>query len=152
MAHQIDIQHASQQTNIPGDELIERWAQHALERYCSLATTEICIRIIDTEESQTLNAQYRQQNKPTNVLSFPYHDEDHAQTPCPLIGDLAVCAPVLTTEANEQKKSFDAHWAHIIIHGILHLLEYDHIKDEDAKIMEGIEINLMKELGFPNPY
>ncbi len=112
--------------------------------------TEMTIRVVDHEESKLLNYQYRQKNKPTNVLSFPF--EAPANIPIALLGDLIICHQVVNQEAIDQQKSYEAHWAHMGIHGTLHLLGYDHIDDTDAITMESLEIQLLKELNFPNPY
>ena len=109
---------------------------------------EVCIRICNETESQSLNATYRGIDRPTNVLSFSadvVSDE-------PILGDLAICWPVLVREADEQRKTIVAHAAHMVIHGVLHLLGYDHQTTADARLMEGIEIAVMSDLGVSNPY
>ena len=112
--------------------------------------TEVTIRIVGAEESQALNHQYRGRDYPTNVLSFPF--EAPAGITVPLAGDLVICAPVVETEAREQDKTLDAHWAHMVVHGMLHLQGFDHIKDDDAEVMEALEVRLLAQLGFGNPY
>jgi probable rRNA maturation factor len=107
---------------------------------------EITIRIVDNDESKNLNTIYRKKKYPTNVLSFLVHDEDH------LIGDIVLCAPVIEKEALEQLKNLEAHYAHLIIHGALHLYGYDHENKKDAEIMEEKEIKILTQLGFKNPY
>jgi probable rRNA maturation factor len=116
---------------------------------------ELTIRIVEEQESASLNKQYRKKNGPTNVLSFPFVMEN----PLPpelselnYVGDLVICAAVISREAKEQNKDLQAHWAHIVIHGCLHLLGYDHVKKEDALVMENIEIQLLQQLNYPNPY
>lgn len=111
---------------------------------------EITIRIVDEEESRQLNFNYRQQNKATNVLSFAI--EVPAEIDLPLLGDLVICAPVVIREAAEQNKPAESHWAHMVIHGILHLQGFDHVVDADAKAMENLEVKLLRELGYQNPY
>ena len=111
---------------------------------------ELTIRLVTPDESQQLNAEYRGKDKPTNVLSFPF--EAPPQVPIPLLGDLIVCVDVVEQEAAEQGKTTTAHWAHMIVHGCLHLLGYDHIKDDEAEIMEGLEREIMAQLGFSDPY
>ena len=111
---------------------------------------EISIRIVSSQESQFLNAQYRNKNKPTNVLSFESELPDFV--PSGLLGDLAICAQVVADEAKEQNKAIDAHWAHICIHGLLHLMGFDHIDETDAKEMEDIEIFVLAKLGIDDPY
>jgi len=111
---------------------------------------DVCIKIVDEAESQNLNYTYRSKDKPTNVLSFPSEIPDFVKSTH--LGDLAICAAVIEREAIEQSKPFDHHWAHISIHGILHLLGYDHIEDDDADEMEALEIDLLTKLGVENPY
>lgn len=112
---------------------------------------ELTIRIVDEDESSMLNATYRHKQGPTNVLSFPF------QAPVPdmalaWLGDLVICAPLVKREAEAQHKSLEAHWAHLIVHGMLHLQGYDHQTDNEAEAMEALEITLLQKMGFPNPY
>jgi len=107
---------------------------------------EITIRIVDNDESINLNNIYRKKKYPTNVLSFLVDDEVH------LIGDIVLCAPVIQKEALEQSKKLEAHYAHLIIHGALHLYGYDHENKKDADIMEAKEIKILTKLGYKNPY
>ena len=109
------------------------------------AETTLTIRIVDEAESQSLNNQYRKKNEPTNVLSFLINDK-------PLIGDIILCHAITKKEALAQKKSLDDHYAHLIIHGYLHLIGFDHTKNDDALIMENKEITVLKKLGIKNPY
>lgn len=112
--------------------------------------TEICISIVDSEISAQLNQTYRHKNGPTNVLSFTYESPPGiAKTS---LGDLAICAEIVESESLAQNKNTIAHWAHLTIHGMLHLLEYDHITEKDAIIMEPLEIKILQKLGFNNPY
>lgn len=113
-------------------------------------TGEICIKIIDTAESQNLNKTYRGKDKPTNVLSFPSDIPDFVESSH--LGDLAICASIVEQEAQDQNKHVIDHWAHLTIHGCLHLLGYDHIEDTEADKMEALEIELLAELGIGNPY
>ncbi|CAM8363014.1 COG0319 Predicted metal-dependent hydrolase [Candidatus Methylopumilus planktonicus] len=108
--------------------------------------SEITIRIVDNDESINLNNIYRKKKYPTNVLSFLVDDEVH------LIGDIVLCAPVIEKEALEQSKKLEAHYAHLIIHGALHLYGYDHENKKDADIMEAKEIKILTKLGYKNPY
>ncbi|MCR6650992.1 MAG: rRNA maturation RNase YbeY [Cellvibrionaceae bacterium] len=144
----VDVQIATSDENIPSDEDFRSWVAAALppDRLAS----EITIRVVGRDESQALNAQYRQQDKPTNVLSFPTDLPPELQIP--LLGDLVVCAGVVEHEAHEQGKSLAAHWAHMVVHGTLHLLGYDHESDEEAEEMEALEIRILGQLGFPAPY
>ncbi|MCW8881311.1 MAG: rRNA maturation RNase YbeY [Sedimenticola sp.] len=126
----------------------QKWAEAVLDN--RLDQVELVIRIVDLEESQQLNREYRGMDKPTNVLSFPFEapevvESDH-------IGDLVICAPVVAAEAAEQGKPLEAHWAHLVVHGVLHLLGFDHINDQQAEEMENLEVEILANLGFSNPY
>lgn len=148
---QLDVQLAVEnEHDLPTEEQLTLWATAALLNRTQYEEPEMTIRIVDEEESQELNYEYRGKDKPTNVLSFPF--EAPAHVPIPLLGDLIVCKQVVEREAIEQEKTLTSHWAHMIIHGCLHLLGYDHIDDEEAEEMEGIEKVLMAELGFEDPY
>lgn len=145
----LDLQIATDDNqNLPTEEQIMQWLNVILPQFMDNA--EITIRIVDEQESQQLNNTYRHKDKPTNVLSFPF--ESPIEIEVPLLGDLIICKQVVEAEAKEQHKSLTAHWAHMIVHGCLHLLGYDHILDEEAKEMENIEIDIMQQLGFNNPY
>jgi len=111
---------------------------------------EVCIKIIDETESQDLNNTYRRKDKPTNVLSFPSEIPDFVESSH--LGDLAICAPIVEQEAQAQNKNINHHWAHLTIHGCLHLFGYDHIEDQEAEEMEALEIEVLAELGIENPY
>ncbi|MFQ1008540.1 rRNA maturation RNase YbeY [Gilliamella apicola] len=145
----LDLQIATDDNqNLPTEEQIMQWLNVILPQFMDNA--EITIRIVDEQESQQLNNTYRHKNKPTNVLSFPF--ESPIEIEVPLLGDLIICKQVVEAEAKEQDKSLTSHWAHMIVHGCLHLLGYDHILDEEAEEMENIEIDIMQQLGFNNPY
>ena len=144
----LDLQLAASNTNLPTAEQFETWAVAALSD--SEEHFELTIRIVDTSEMQTLNASYRGKDKPTNVLSFPFEAPEHVELD--LLGDLVICADVVQAEAGEQNKEDTAHWAHMVIHGVLHLLGYDHINDIEAEEMEGLEIKILHDLGYVNPY
>jgi probable rRNA maturation factor len=126
------------------------WAKTTLQSLQPSA--ELTIRLVDPEEIIHLNAAYRQQNKPTNVLAFPVTLPKTVRLARPLLGDVVICAEVLSEESQTQAIDLKAHWAHIVIHGILHLAGYDHIKPEDASIMEAREVILLDKLGYDNPY
>ena len=143
----VDIQLATGENDIPADESFEAWAGTA---WLGDEDSEVTIRIVDSEESASLNAQYRNNTGPTNVLSFPF--EAPAGITVPLAGDLIICAPVVKKEAHDQRKTTTAHWAHMVVHGMLHLKGYDHIEDDEAEAMEACEIRLLAQLGFGNPY
>ncbi|WP_237067279.1 rRNA maturation RNase YbeY [Microbulbifer guangxiensis] len=144
----LDVQRASRATALPTDEQIRQWVLAALEGHRDEA--ELSIRIVDEAESQQLNRDYRGKDKPTNVLSFPA--ELPEEVDLPLLGDLVICAPVVAREAEEQHKASPAHWAHMVVHGTLHLLGYDHIEDAEAEIMEGLEVKVLAGLGIADPY
>ena len=136
----------------PTDEAIFGWVRHTLTQTASLPepTPELSVRITDNEEAADLNQTYRAKAGPTNVLSFPA--DVPAETRCGLLGDLVICAPLVQLEAAQQQKSEEAHWAHLVIHGVLHLLGHDHQIPAEAAQMEALEIDLLGLLGFPNPY
>lgn len=147
--YQIDIESNSTSQCIPDAGLLESWISAAL-RSQRLEEAEVSLYIVDEEESQELNAQYRGKDKPTNVLSFPADIPE--EVGLPLLGDLVVCAPVVEREASEQSKSLEAHWAHMLVHGCLHLLGFDHVLDDEAEAMEALETEIITGLGFPAPY
>ncbi|MFT7559133.1 MAG: putative rRNA maturation factor [Flavobacteriales bacterium] len=124
------------------------WIENALKSRAK--ETELSLRIVDRAEIQALNAQYRGKDTATNVLSFP--TDLPAELELPLLGDIIVCAEVVEREATEQNKSLNDHWAHMLIHGCLHLQGYDHIDDDEAEIMEGLETRLLAELSIVDPY
>jgi probable rRNA maturation factor len=144
----VDIDNACDAMNIPDDSTVQRWIATALVGLRQRAY--VSIRIVDEQESAELNHQYRHKNYATNILSFPSDLPEHYEPP--LLGDLAICAAVVQREAAEQHKSPDAHWAHMLVHGTLHLLGFDHIDDSDAAIMEAREITILHQLGFNDPY
>lgn len=148
MAIILDLQLASAEPNLPTAAEIQLWLETAILPF--LQQAEVTVRIVDNAESQQLNQQYRGKNKPTNVLSFPFQNPPGIELA--LLGDLVISAPVVASEAQAQGKSLPAHWAHMIIHGSLHLLGFDHINDSDAEEMEAEEILLLQQLGFTNPY
>lgn len=144
----IEIQTVHQASNLPDEQQIQGWVDAALQNHPS--DTEIVVRIVDEQESAELNQQYRHKSGPTNILSFPVDLPEGIELD--LLGDLVICAPVLEKEAIEQQKILADHWAHIIIHGVLHLLGYDHIEDGEAELMESKEISILNTLKIANPY
>src|SRR5690606_26014530 len=134
MTVEVDIQRATDAPDQPDDDSLIRWAALALR---DDPGKELTIRLVDAEESRTLNREYRNRDYPTNVLSFPA--DLPTELNIPLLGDLVICVPVVNREASEQRKSPDAHWAHMVIHGCLHLLGHDHIDDDEAEVMEQLE-------------
>ncbi len=145
----IDLQMAcEQETGLPTAEQIEQWATAAVKPQSD--EVEMTVRIVDEAESHALNLNYRGKDRPTNVLSFPFECPDEVELP--LLGDLVICRQVVEREAQEQDKPLMAHWAHMVVHGSLHLLGYDHIEDDEAEEMESLETQIMTELGFADPY
>jgi len=143
----VDIQRASDASDLPSDDSLVHWAELAL---ADKPGHELTIRLVDEAESRELNATYRGKDYATNVLSFP--SDLPPELNIPLLGDLVICAPVVAREAAEQGKSLAAHWAHMVIHGCLHLTGYDHIDDADAERMEALERRLLADLGIADPY
>ncbi len=144
----VDLQIAVDGVDLPTADDFRRWVAAALP--ADQLNSELTIRVVDEAESQMLNGQYRQQPKPTNVLSF--EADLPIELDVPLLGDLVICAAVIEREAREQNKTLQAHWAHIVIHGTLHLQGYDHILDDEAAEMEALETRIMSGLQFPAPY
>ena len=163
----VSVQFATARRGVPHPAALRRWAQSAFGMKPVTAALRrslregaaISIRIVGAAESRRLNRAWRGKDKPTNVLSFPSglngasygSGAGDADSPYPL-GDLVICAPVVAREAREQSKIPQAHWAHMVVHGVLHLLGYDHEVDKDADIMEAREITLLANLGYLNPY
>jgi len=145
----IDLQIAcEQESGLPTAEQIEQWATAAVQPQSD--EVEMTVRIVDEAESHELNLNYRGKDRPTNVLSFPFECPDEVELP--LLGDLVICRQVVEREAQEQDKPLMAHWAHMVVHGSLHLLGYDHIEDDEAEEMESLETQIMTGLGFADPY
>lgn len=148
MTYHIDIQHACANPPVVDDAMLTLWAETTLQALRPAG--EITIRLVEVEEMTALNHTYRQQNKPTNVLAFPQNLPAAVQMDCPLLGDVIICPAVLAAEA--KPTGLQAHWAHIVIHGVLHLLGYDHIQPKDARVMEEQEVVLLAKFGYDNPY
>ncbi|MDH0288078.1 rRNA maturation RNase YbeY [Pseudomonas sp. GD04087] len=146
---ELDLQVASEAAGLPSEAEFRTWCELALRQRQN--DSELTIRLVDEAEGRELNKTWRHKDYATNVLSFPADVPDELLD-IPLLGDLVICAPVVTREAAEQGKSVQAHWAHLVIHGCLHLLGYDHIDDVEAEDMEGLERELLAELGHPDPY
>ena len=148
MLDEVEIQRVFSEGYAPEDENFSKWFKLVIKLLHKHGT--LVVRLVDEAESRELNLNYRNKDSSTNVLSFPFEappniEDNH-------LGDLVICVPVVNREAIEQNKPENHHWAHIVIHGILHLLGYDHINDGDAMIMEQLEIDLLDKLGISNPY
>lgn len=153
MIVELDLQRSdtlSGEHKLPNEAQFQRWVENALDQRCDIEQPELTIRLVCNDESQQLNQTYRGKDKPTNVLSFPFEAPEHVQIP--LLGDLVIAVEVVEREAQEQGKTSEAHWAHMVVHGCLHLLGYDHIKDDEADIMEHAERHILAQLGFDDPY
>ena len=141
--HQVklSVQIASELANLPTKAQFKKWAKAALR-----VDTEVTIRIVDAQEALALNSTYRGKDYATNVLTFPLTETPH------LMGDIIICAPVVMAEAAAQNKSLEAHFAHLTVHGVLHLHGYDHETEPQAELMESLEITILQKLGYANPY
>ena len=135
---------------MPKKSLLRKWIKQTLHK--KMESAEITLRIVDKDEMTQLNSTYRFKNGPTNVLSFPFDLPANIDIDIPILGDIVICADVVNSEAEDQHKSQEAHWAHMIVHGVFHLLGYDHEDDKEAAMMESLEIETMQSLGFNNPY
>ncbi len=145
----LDLQQACTEENgLPAEAAFQRWLEAAVTPF--QPESEVTIRLVDEAESHELNLTYRGKDKPTNVLSFPFEAPPGIELP--LLGDLIICRQVVEQEAAEQGKTVEAHWAHMVVHGTLHLLGYDHIEDSEAEEMEALETEIMLALGYPDPY
>ena len=155
----LDLQLASDCADVPKQQELQLWLDTLLAHQ-QLTNKEITVRIVDEAEIQQLNQQYRGKDQATNVLSFPFEMPeltlpDGAQiddSMSDFLGDIVICAQVVKQEANQQNKILGHHWAHMLIHGTLHLLGYDHIEEQDAQQMEGIEIAILEKLAIDDPY
>jgi probable rRNA maturation factor len=136
----LSVQFIAKANNLPTRQKFRMWVLAAITQ-----DAEITLRIVDAQEGRALNRDYRGKDYATNVLTFPLHD-------APLMGDIVLCAPVIELEAAEQGKTLEAHYAHLTVHGLLHLQGYDHENDEDAVKMEQLETQIVTNLGYPDPY
>ena len=148
----IDVQHAGSDVVAPDERLLRSWLQSVADRHPQIGSAEICLRVVDENESRQLNEAYRGKDRPTNVLSFAASGEAQPPEGPKLLGDVVICGPVVSREAAEQDKPPDDHWAHLLVHGTLHLLGYDHESDDDATVMERLETEILAEHGIPDPY
>jgi probable rRNA maturation factor len=138
----LDVQVATKRARFPGRETLRRWARAAVGGPAS-----VTVRVVGEAEARRLNRVYRGHDRPTNVLSFPYERRGDA-----VCGDIALCAPVIRREAARQGKPLEAHYAHLVVHGLLHLQGYDHEAPRAAKRMEALETQILAKLGYPDPY
>jgi probable rRNA maturation factor len=158
----VSVQYASPRRGVPHPLSLTRWARAAFaasdEARARRTNANLTIRVVGAAESRALNRTWRGKDQPTNVLSFPSGDFSAGMRDAPatagraLLGDLAICAPVVKREAREQDKPAKAHWAHMVVHGVLHLLGYDHENDRDASVMEAREVAILGRFGYSNPY
>jgi len=148
---ELDIQR--EVSALPDDEDLFNWVSETLD-FENHADAELTIRFVNESESAALNKQYRNKNGATNILSFPFEvpAELDGEVELNLLGDLIICSDVVKKEAEQQNKSEMAHWAHMLVHGTLHLLGYDHLTDADADVMETKEIKILSKLGYSDPY
>ncbi|NNM00669.1 MAG: rRNA maturation RNase YbeY [Gammaproteobacteria bacterium] len=144
----VEVQNVSGSPDVPDAGAIQRWVAAALADWRSEAT--LCVRVVDAEEARALNHTWRGRDYATNVLSFPCADPPPA---CPaLLGDIVICASVVRDQAQERSVPAEQHWAHLVVHGTLHLLGYDHQETAAADAMEALEIGILDKLGYPDPY
>lgn len=137
----LSVQYVANQEGLPTRTQFKKWVTATLR-----VDTEVTIRVVDEEEGRMLNSTYRGKDYATNVLTFPLTEMPH------LIGDIIICAPVVEAEAHAQNKSIEAHYAHLTVHGVLHLHGYDHITEPQAELMESLEVTILRKLGYANPY
>ena len=147
MTIEVEVQYAADAEGLPAAADFRRWVVAALGE---VADAELAVRVVDREESRRLNATYRGKDAPTNVLSFPAELPEGIDLP--LIGDIVICAPLVAREADEQHKTLADHWAHLTVHGVLHLLGHDHRTDEEAAAMEALETRILAGLGCADPW
>jgi probable rRNA maturation factor len=149
MKLRVDVQQVCDDPQVPPARDIERWAEAAAEQALQY-DAQLCVRIVDEAEGATLNLEFRERHGPTNVLSFPFEAPEHTRPP--LLGDVVICAPVVAREARQQGKPVNAHYAHLVVHGVLHLLGHEHDDPVEATRMEGLERRVLAELGIVDPY
>ncbi len=153
MSVQVDVQRAAEEDTVPDDDFVAAWVTRALEAAREAGDCEVSVRIVDAGEIRTLNRDYRGKDQPTNVLSFPAGDVAGwpGDVPEPL-GDIVICARVVQDESARQGKAIPDHWAHLLVHGALHLLGYDHQSETDAEVMEALETAILRAHGVDDPY
>lgn len=149
--HRVTVQFTVPKKVMPAPLKLKNWAKATLSAAYP-DPTELTLRVVDVNEMTDLNSRYRHKQGPTNVLSFPYDEDPLEKSKRRYLGDIVICADVVNHEAKDQNKTDEAHWAHMVVHGSLHLLGYDHVNDADAAKMEEKEIQILNTLGFTNPY
>ena len=152
---ELDIQWATEELEVPSKPQCYQWINSAMQGDNKNSVNELTVRFVEVEEIQQLNRDYRNMDKPTNVLSFPFEQPPgliELGEELPYLGDIVICPEIVLREAAEQNKSEIAHWAHMMIHGALHLQGFDHIDDAEAEAMEALEVQILEKLGFANPY
>ena len=153
MTAQVDVQIAIEDLSVPASSDLALWVRRAIDAAGGQRDGDVSVRVVDSTEMRQLNGEFREQDKTTNVLSFPAGDIDGLPMDAAIpLGDIVVCAAVVSDEAQQQGKTLDDHWAHMMVHGTLHLLGFDHENDEDAEAMEGLEIQVLTAHGIANPY
>lgn len=148
----VDVQIAYESTSVPDPAEIESWLCAAIDRSVDTDNVEVAVRIVDEVEGREINHRFRTQDKATNVLSFPADISGLPAGTPRVLGDIVICGPVVEREAAEQGKDVRHHWAHMLVHGALHLLGFDHESDEDARVMEALEKELLAAQGIEDPY
>jgi len=151
---ELELQIATDQVGLPAKQQIEKWIQATINRIgqrdTGLTEPAVTVRLVGVDEIHDLNRTYRNHDKPTNVLSFPFERIEGIEES--FLGDLVICAEIVTAEAVSHSKSESAHWAHMVVHGTLHLCGYNHVENKEAEVMEALEVTILDELGFRNPY
>lgn len=155
----VDVQCFYADVTVPSDQTFRQWTRAVLDFLIAAKlqdnqNIELSILIVDETDSQLLNNQFRQKNQPTNVLSFPFDTPEifRQHQAVTILGDIVICAPIVERESQQQHKTIEEHWAHMLVHGVLHLLGYDHMNDKDATIMEAMEVEILSNLNYQNPY
>ena len=146
----LSLSYGCPRRGVPARASFQRWAMAALLAAGQRGRFELSLRVVDNDEGLALNRDFRGKAYATNVLSFPSSPEERVATG--MLGDLVICAPVVALEAREQRKTLRAHWAHMVVHGMLHLLDYDHENARAARTMEALEVEILHGLGFHDPY
>jgi len=150
----VDVLVASELPDVPDESSVRHWIEAALAGAGHRqAAAEVSVRIVDNDEMQALNSDYRGKDRPTNVLSFPAGPmEGLPADAAAILGDLVVCAPVVVAEAKSQGKTTADHWAHLLVHGTLHLIGFDHVDGPEAETMERLETRILADHGVADPY